>query len=73
MRQLVRGLICVAGLAILGSTVGCQTYELGQTLPSPGIMRDDLQYFPKGLDFPLRNELNAQHAAEAERAAGNNR
>jgi hypothetical protein len=31
-------------------------------------MRDDLQYFPKGPDFPLANELNALQAAEIDRA-----
>ena len=46
--------------------VGCQTYQMGQVLPSPYHMRDDVQYFPKGPQFPLANELTAQQAAEAE-------
>ena len=61
-----------AGAALAASTlgaVGCQTYELGQVLPSPYHMRDDIQYFPKGPQFPLTNELNAMQAAEAERQA----
>ena len=45
---------------------GCQTYEVGQVLPSPHHMLDDVQYFPKGPRFPLANELNAMQSAEAE-------
>lgn len=48
------------------SSVGCQTYELGQVLPSGYHLRDDIQYFPKGPDFPLANELNAMDDAERE-------
>lgn len=47
-----------------GASVGCQTYQLGQVLPSPYHLRDDIQYFPKGPDFPLANELNAMSDAE---------
>jgi len=43
-------------------------YRLGRVLPSPGYIRDNVQYFPKGTDFPLTKELNAQQAAEAEAA-----
>jgi hypothetical protein len=53
---------CVAAMA----SVGCQTYQLGQALPTPNILRDDLQYFQKGPSFPHHNELNAQIAAERE-------
>lgn len=49
----------------LGS-VGCQTYELGQVLPSGYHLRDDIQFFPKGPDFPLANELNAMSDADRE-------
>lgn len=48
------------------SSIGCQTYELGQALPTPYFLRDDIQYFPKGPDFPLANELNAMEEAERE-------
>ncbi|HVJ82170.1 MAG TPA: hypothetical protein VNC50_13975 [Planctomycetia bacterium] len=61
------------GLALVGalSSVGCQTYQLGQALPSPyAPLYDDIQYFPKGPEFPLQNELNAMQVAEQERAAG---
>ena len=45
---------------------GCQTYEVGQVLPSPYHLMDDPQYFPKGPDFPLANELNSMSDAEEE-------
>lgn len=54
--------VIAAGL----SSIGCQTYQLGQVLPTPYIFRDDIQYFPKGPDFPLANELNAMEEAERE-------
>ena len=65
IRRLTLGLLVATSMG----GVGCQTYQLGQTLPSPGILRDDQQYFPKGVDFPLSNELNAQQQAEADRGA----
>jgi hypothetical protein len=48
------------------SSIGCQTYQLGQVLPTPYFLRDDIQYFPKGPDFPLANELNAMEEADRE-------
>lgn len=60
------GLAALVVASSLGS-VGCQTTQLGQVLPSPYHMVDDIQYFPKGPRFPLANELNAMQAAEAER------
>jgi hypothetical protein len=69
VRRAVFGLLLAASM----SSVGCQTYQLGQVLPSPGILRDDLQYFPKGPTFPLSNELNAMSSAESERQGNNNR
>ena len=65
VRQATAMLVLCAGL----TATGCQTYELGQVLPSGRHMRDDIQYFPKGPDFPLANELNAMQSAEAEREA----
>jgi hypothetical protein len=73
MRTNLRRLMGAASLALVMANVGCQTYQLGQTLPSPGIMRDDLLYPVKGPDFPLANELAAQQAAEVERAGAVNR
>ena len=64
---------CVIGAVLLAAAlcgVGCQTYQVGQVLPSPYHMRDDIQYFPRGSRFPLANELNAQEAAEWGRGAG---
>lgn len=61
---------CAAGALFAACTlgnIGCQTYQIGQVLPSPYHMRDDIQYFPKGPRFPLANELNAMQAAEVER------
>jgi hypothetical protein len=69
MRVSARGALLCASVALVLSSTGCQTYELGQVLPSPGFLRDDIQYFPKGTDFPLSQELNAMQAAEAEKAA----
>ena len=64
---------CVMGAvmtAVTLSSIGCQTYQCGQVLPSPWIMRDDPQYFPKGAQFPLHNELNSMQQAEGEREKG---
>jgi hypothetical protein len=69
MRVTARTAFLGACVALGLSSIGCQTYELGQVLPSPGFLRDDIQYFPKGTDFPLSQELNAMQAAEAEKAA----
>lgn len=66
IRRTVLGMTFAAG-ALAGS--GCQTYEVGQVLPSAYHLKDDVQYFPRGPRFPLANELNAQQAAEAEREA----
>ena len=68
MTRTVRLYIATMALsaASLGTT-GCQTYQVGQVLPSGGHMYDDLQYFPKGPQFPLTNELNAMKGAEEER------
>ena len=43
-------------------------YEWGTVLPTPDLIRSDLEYFPKGTDFPLVEELKAMQAAEAEKA-----
>ncbi|MGL4462514.1 MAG: hypothetical protein ACRDD1_03120 [Planctomycetia bacterium] len=62
---------CAAGFLIVSAMtagVGCQTYQAGQVLPSGRHLRDDVDYFPKGPQFPLANELNAMQQAEAERA-----
>ncbi|MBY0588694.1 hypothetical protein K2X85_16090 [bacterium] len=63
-RSLELGSLCLLGLMAVLSSTGCQTYQLGQVLPSPNHLRDDIQYFPKGPQFPLANELNAMSEAE---------
>lgn len=55
--------------ASMMSGIGCQTYEVGQAMPSPWHMRDDVQYFPKGPRFPLQNEMIAMQQSETEHAA----
>lgn len=65
MAKAPRGWIALILFATM-SSVGCQTYQVGQVLPSPKYMRDDVQYFPKGPQFPLMNELNAMEQAEAD-------
>ena len=51
MRVSARGALLCASVALVLSSTGCQTYEMGQVLPSPGFLRDDIQYFPKGTDL----------------------
>jgi hypothetical protein len=64
MTGTVRQKVMLAGALVLVSLTGCQTYQLGQVLPSPYHLQDDIQYFPKGPQFPLTNELNAMTDAE---------
>lgn len=61
--RLTLGVTCLFG----GALTGCQTYQVGQTLPSGYHMFDDVEYIPKGPDFPLSNELNAMQSAELDR------
>lgn len=61
--MLAGGLLLAVGL----QNVGCQTYQVGQVLPSAAHMRDDLFYARKGPQFPLQHELDAMQQAEAER------
>lgn len=61
---------CMTGAALTVASlfqVGCQTTQVGQVLPSGYHLRDDVQYFPRGPQFPLSNELNEMQNAEAER------
>lgn len=69
MKGLHRGLVWVVAIVGAMGAVGCQTYQNGQVLPSPYHLRDDVQYFPKGPQFPLANELSAMQASETERQA----
>jgi hypothetical protein len=68
MNKRVRfGLLGAMLAASAFSSAGCQTYQAGQVMPTPYYFRDDIQYYSKGDQFPLQNELNAMQAAEAER------
>jgi hypothetical protein len=69
MMRLTRVALSGVMAAVALTSAGCQTYMVGQALPSGNHMRDDVQYFPKGPQFPLANELNAMQAAEQERSA----
>lgn len=67
MKKPHRWMVSMGVLALVGLTnAGCQTYQMGQVLPSAHHMRDDIQYFPKGPQFPLAQELDAMQAAESE-------
>jgi len=54
-----------AALAVGGlfPAVGCQVEYAGMTLPSGKYMRDDVQYFPPGPDFPWANTQAATQRA----------
>ena len=56
------------GLVGMGITLvmapGCQTWEMGMTLPSPHYLEGHFpQYFPEEPAFPLPKELASQEAA----------
>ena len=55
----------LAGAAVLGlvPATGCQVEYAGMTLPSGKYMRDDVQYFPPGPDFPWANTQAATQRA----------
>jgi hypothetical protein len=55
------------------AAVGCQSSIAGQTLPSPYYLRDDVQYFIHGPEYPLPNQarvIEEYQVREAARAAG---
>ena len=63
-RQVARWLAGVTGLALgVLPSVGCQVEYAGMTLPSGKYMRDDVQYFPPGPDFPWANTQAATQRA----------
>jgi hypothetical protein len=55
----------LAGLAVAGllAGTGCQVEYAGMTLPSGKYMHDDVQYFPKGPEFPYANTQAATQRA----------
>ena len=50
-------------LGVILPSVGCQVEYGGMTLPSGRYMHDDVQYFPKGPDFPWANTQAAAQRA----------
>ncbi len=62
-----------AALAVGGlfPAVGCQVEYAGMTLPSGKYMRDDVQYFPPGPNFPWANTQAATQRAHMQ-ALGQN-
>lgn len=48
---------------------GCQTDIVGQTLPSPHYLTDDVQYYAEGPEFKLANEAAAMKAQKEARAS----
>ncbi len=58
------------GLCLLSSlgSIGClQTNIGGQTLPSAYYLDDDVQYFPKGPETKLANQIRALERYKVER------
>lgn len=64
-----RWLLGLCMLSSLGS-IGClQTNIGGQTLPSAYYLDDDVQYFPKGPETRLSNQIRALERYRVEREA----
>ena len=60
----------MAGLLMSATSVGClQTTIGGQTLPSAYYLDDDVQYFPKGPEQKLSNQIRARERYKADRLA----
>jgi hypothetical protein len=64
-RSGMRRLSLLASVAVLGliPATGCQVEYAGMTLPSGKYMRDDVQYFAPGPDFPWANTQAATQRA----------
>jgi len=60
--------VLIVGVAIISclGTSGCQVSVGGQLLPSAYYQKDDLQYFPKGPEFPLTEEALRLREASAD-------
>jgi hypothetical protein len=65
--RIVRMLLAAAGLVGALGSVGCQVDMYGMTLPSPRYLKDDVQYFAPGHDFPFANEEAALAENQAAR------
>lgn len=60
MKRRARIFGAVGLMLALSSSVGCQTWIGGMTLPSPHYLDHSPQYFPPDPDFPLEKELQTQ-------------
>jgi hypothetical protein len=69
LRRRPRWLVATLGLA-LASTVGCQTWFAGMTLPSGRYLQHPPQYFPPSPPYPLPRELANQEIVNAAPAPG---
>ncbi len=66
MNRAIRWAMATGAAVATCAGVGCQTYQVGQVLPSGYHLNDDVDYHPTGPEFPLRNELNSMSQAEVE-------
>ena len=62
-------LFALVGCVVLGGlgSIGCQSTHNGQTLPSQFFLKDDIQYYPAGPEFPLSREaaqMDRDHAEQ---------
>jgi hypothetical protein len=69
-RLIVLSIISCMMVACLGN-IGCQTTRNGQTLPAPTYLKDDVQLYPAGPEFPLSQEAQQMERQEAERIRAN--
>ena len=65
-----RRLLALSGLIVGGllPSIGCQVEYAGMTLPSGKYMRDDVQYFEPGTNFPWANTQAATQRARLQAA-----
>ena len=65
--SLVKRLLPGIVLLVCTLSLGCSVSTSGDTTPTG--VRDDVQYFPPGPEFPLQNEEAARKLREAEAKA----
>jgi len=64
-----RAALLIGCLSLSAFSTGCfQTTVGGQTLPSAYYLDDDVQYFPKGPEQRLSNQIRALERYKAEQA-----
>lgn len=70
VRGLGQNLLLGAALLLCGTSVGCfQSSVNGQTLPSAYYLEDDVQYFMKGPETKLPNQIRALERYKADKEA----